>query len=89
MLPYVAESSDAALAVPSSVRRHRWRDVRVAILTGIRVPNQSAMRWFTRFAGLVWEPGLFRDLAEMHGPQPCAGGFGQENLGSVFEIMLF
>ena len=61
MLPYVAESSDAALAVPSSVRRHRWRDVRVAILTGIRVPNQSAMRWFTRFAGPVWDPGLFRD----------------------------
>ena len=32
-----------------------WRN-----LTGIRVPNQSAMRWFTRFAGWVWEPGLFR-----------------------------
>ena len=30
MLPYVAGLSHAALAVPSSVRRHRWRDVRVA-----------------------------------------------------------
>ena len=27
---------------------------------GIRAPNQSAMRWFTRFAGWAWESGLFR-----------------------------
>ena len=60
MLPYVAELSHAALAVPSSVRRHRWRGVRVAVLTGIRVPNQSAMRWFTRFAGWTRESELFR-----------------------------
>ena len=57
--PYVAESSHAALAVPSSVRRHKWRDVWLGILTGIRVPNESLMRRFTHYAGWILEPWLF------------------------------
>ena len=92
MLPYVAGLSHAALAVPLGVRRHRWRsrcrDVRMAVLTGIRVPNQSAVQWFTHFAGWTWEPGCFefgRNAWFLAMPRRSRSGKSWR----FFEIMLF